>query len=170
MRTSFSVNDMTIHRIVEQEAGFTPILEFLPSLSRDLLDENRSWMEPAALDPAGMAVLWRFSTAPGIICPAGEGDSSGRPGAAWGPVGWAMGLRVLFTCWLGSGACPAPPPARSLFSCAQAKAPTTVPTTSSQTPATDAVLLCEFIFESAPYPSCHAATIAQSKSGGLVAR
>jgi hypothetical protein len=24
MRTSFSVNDMTIHRIVEQESGFTP--------------------------------------------------------------------------------------------------------------------------------------------------
>ena len=58
MRTSFTVNDMTIHRIVEQEAGFTPILEFLPSLSKELLDENRSWMEPAALDPAtGMAVL-----------------------------------------------------------------------------------------------------------------
>src|SRR5262249_60697800 len=57
MRTNFTVNDMTIHRIVEQEAGFTPILEFLPSLSRDLLDENRSWMEPAALDQAGMAVL-----------------------------------------------------------------------------------------------------------------
>ena len=57
MRTSFNVGDMTIHRIVEQEAGFTPILEFLPSLSRERLDENRSWMEPAALDPAGMAVL-----------------------------------------------------------------------------------------------------------------
>src|SRR5438477_8457677 len=58
MRTSFTVSDMTIHRIVEQEAGFTPILEFLPSLSRELLDENRSWMEPAALDPAtDMAVL-----------------------------------------------------------------------------------------------------------------
>ena len=57
MRTSFGVNDMTIHRIVEQEAGFTPILEFLPSLSKELLDENRSWMVPAALDPAGMAVL-----------------------------------------------------------------------------------------------------------------
>src|SRR5271165_4437621 len=57
MRTSFGVADMTIHRIVEQEAGFTPILEFLPSLSQGLLDENRSWMEPAALDPAGMAVL-----------------------------------------------------------------------------------------------------------------
>src|SRR6516164_5697652 len=57
MRTSFGVNDMTIHRIVEQEAGFTPILEFLPSLSKELLDENRSWVVPAALDPAGMAVL-----------------------------------------------------------------------------------------------------------------
>ncbi|HEV7997802.1 MAG TPA: MBL fold metallo-hydrolase [Stellaceae bacterium] len=58
MRTSFTVDDMTIHRIVEQEAGFTPILEFLPSLSRELLDENRAWLEPAALDPAtDMAVL-----------------------------------------------------------------------------------------------------------------
>ena len=57
MRTSFTVSDMTIHRIVEQEAGFTPILEFLPSQSRELLDDNRSWMEPAALAPAGMAVL-----------------------------------------------------------------------------------------------------------------
>jgi glyoxylase-like metal-dependent hydrolase (beta-lactamase superfamily II) len=57
MRTNFTVSDMTVHRIVEQEAGFTPILEFLPSLSQELLDENRSWMVPGALDPAGMAVL-----------------------------------------------------------------------------------------------------------------
>ena len=34
MRTSYSVNDMTIHRIVEQEAGFTPILDFLPTFGR----------------------------------------------------------------------------------------------------------------------------------------
>jgi glyoxylase-like metal-dependent hydrolase (beta-lactamase superfamily II) len=51
MRTSFAVSDMTIHRIVDQETGFTPILEFLPSLSRERLDENRSWLQPAALDP-----------------------------------------------------------------------------------------------------------------------
>ena len=58
MRTSFTVNDMTIHRIVEQEDGFTPIFEFLPSLSQELFEENRSWMEPAALDPkTGMSVL-----------------------------------------------------------------------------------------------------------------
>jgi glyoxylase-like metal-dependent hydrolase (beta-lactamase superfamily II) len=52
MRTSFAVEDMTIHRIVEQEQGFTPVLEFLPTLSPELLAENRSWLEPSALDPA----------------------------------------------------------------------------------------------------------------------
>jgi len=52
MRTSFAVSDLMIHRIVDQEAGFTPIREFLPSLSRELLDENRAWLVPAALDPA----------------------------------------------------------------------------------------------------------------------
>ncbi|MBV9863627.1 MAG: MBL fold metallo-hydrolase [Alphaproteobacteria bacterium] len=51
MRTSFTVNDMTIHRLVEQEQGFTPVLEFLPTLSQEMLDENRAWLEPAALDP-----------------------------------------------------------------------------------------------------------------------
>ena len=35
MPTSFSVNDMTIHRIVEQEYGFTPLFEFLPTLSKE---------------------------------------------------------------------------------------------------------------------------------------
>ena len=33
MRTEYSVDDMTIHRIVEQEQGFTPLLEFLPTLT-----------------------------------------------------------------------------------------------------------------------------------------
>lgn len=34
MRIEFSVNDMTMHRIVEQEQGFTPMLEFLPTVTR----------------------------------------------------------------------------------------------------------------------------------------
>ena len=57
MRTSFAVGDMTIHRIVEQEFGARPALEFLPTLTRDLLQENRSWLHPAALDPADKLVL-----------------------------------------------------------------------------------------------------------------
>ena len=62
MHTSFGIKDMTIHRIVDQEAGFTPILEFLPSLSRELLDENRSWLEPAALDPVGDKAVLCFQS------------------------------------------------------------------------------------------------------------
>ena len=48
MLTSFSVKDMTIHRIVEQEQGFTPLLEFLPTLTQETLDENLSWLAPGA--------------------------------------------------------------------------------------------------------------------------
>src|SRR2546421_12728328 len=50
MRTQFTVGDMTIHRIVEQEHGFTPLFEFLPTLSKERFEENRSWMEQGAYD------------------------------------------------------------------------------------------------------------------------
>src|SRR5438874_13200412 len=50
MRTEFSVGDMTIHRIVEQEQGFTPLFEFLPSLSKERFEENFGWMEQGAYD------------------------------------------------------------------------------------------------------------------------
>ena len=46
MRTEYSVSDMTIHRIVEQEQGFTPMLEFLPTLGKETLEENLSWLAP----------------------------------------------------------------------------------------------------------------------------
>src|SRR2546429_665754 len=58
MRTQFTVGDMTIHRIVEQEHGFTPLFEFLPTLSKERFEENRSWMEQGAYDPkTGNVVL-----------------------------------------------------------------------------------------------------------------
>ena len=50
MRTTYSVNDMTIHRIVEQEQGFTPMLEFLPTLAEETLKENLSWLAPGGFD------------------------------------------------------------------------------------------------------------------------
>ena len=70
MRTSFAVNDMTIHRIVEQEYGFTPLFEFLPTLTKEQYEENRSWMEPDGADPR-----------PAISCCASSPTSSGRPTA-----------------------------------------------------------------------------------------
>jgi glyoxylase-like metal-dependent hydrolase (beta-lactamase superfamily II) len=62
MRTQYRVEDMTIHRIVEQEYGFTPILEFIPNLTSELLDENRSWLEPAGLDPRTNNVVLCFQS------------------------------------------------------------------------------------------------------------
>jgi glyoxylase-like metal-dependent hydrolase (beta-lactamase superfamily II) len=62
MRTQYGVEDMTIYRIVEQEYGFTPIREFLPSLTAALLDENRAWLEPAGLDPSTNHVVLCFQS------------------------------------------------------------------------------------------------------------
>ncbi len=47
MSNTFRVGDMTIHRIIEMEYGFTPALEFLPGLTPEVLAEDRSWMAPS---------------------------------------------------------------------------------------------------------------------------
>ena len=57
MSLTFKAGDMTVHRIIEMECGFTPALEFLPTLTKEQLDENRSWMAPAALDANDNIVL-----------------------------------------------------------------------------------------------------------------
>jgi len=62
MRTQFGVEDLTIHRIVEQEYAFEPIRDFLPSLTAELLDENRAWLAPAALDPRTDHVVLCFQS------------------------------------------------------------------------------------------------------------
>ena len=62
MRTSFSVNDMTIHRIVEQESGFTPLLDFLPTLSKETLAENLAWLAPGGYDAASGNVVLCFQS------------------------------------------------------------------------------------------------------------
>jgi glyoxylase-like metal-dependent hydrolase (beta-lactamase superfamily II) len=51
------IGDITVHRIVEMEYAFMPALEMLPDLTPELLAENRSWMEPAALDKEGWLIL-----------------------------------------------------------------------------------------------------------------
>jgi glyoxylase-like metal-dependent hydrolase (beta-lactamase superfamily II) len=50
MVNTFRVGEMTVHRIVEMEYGFTPALEFLPALKPEVLAENRCWLIPRALD------------------------------------------------------------------------------------------------------------------------
>jgi glyoxylase-like metal-dependent hydrolase (beta-lactamase superfamily II) len=57
MITQFNFGDIMIDRIVEGEYPYARALDFLPTLSPELLSENRSWMQPAALDDRDWLVL-----------------------------------------------------------------------------------------------------------------
>jgi hypothetical protein len=59
---SFRIGDMTIHRIVESEAPFMDAMEFLPGLMPEVLDEHRSWLEPAALERATDKLIFCFQS------------------------------------------------------------------------------------------------------------
>ena len=50
MLTGIEIGSVTIHRIVEQEGTFFDALQFFPTMTRDLLDENRKWLQPRFLD------------------------------------------------------------------------------------------------------------------------
>ena len=62
MTTTFTLGDLTIHRIIEDERPFAPIRSFLPTLSAELLDENRHWLEPQALEPGTDKVVMCFQS------------------------------------------------------------------------------------------------------------
>ena len=56
--TTFRIGDTIVHRIIEMECGFTPALEFLPTLTPEALAESRAWMKhPLALDDQDKLVL-----------------------------------------------------------------------------------------------------------------
>ena len=57
MSMTFKAGNATIHRIIEMECGFTPALEFLPNLTKERLDENRSWLQPSGMDADDNLVL-----------------------------------------------------------------------------------------------------------------
>jgi glyoxylase-like metal-dependent hydrolase (beta-lactamase superfamily II) len=57
MTSMISFGELTIRRIVEQEAPFFDPLTFFPTLTPELLAENRAWLEPAALDPASGKIV-----------------------------------------------------------------------------------------------------------------
>ena len=57
MSTTVTAGDITIHRIVEQEGAFIPIVEFLPDMTPEVLEENRAWLEPSALEPVTANII-----------------------------------------------------------------------------------------------------------------
>ena len=58
MSLKFTAGDLTIQRIIEQETTFVPALEMLPTLTPEVLAENRGWMQAAkALDASDVLIL-----------------------------------------------------------------------------------------------------------------
>jgi glyoxylase-like metal-dependent hydrolase (beta-lactamase superfamily II) len=57
MTTQIKLGDLTIHRIVEQEGPFFDVLKFFPTLTKELLEENRAWLQPRFVDAADQLML-----------------------------------------------------------------------------------------------------------------
>lgn len=51
MATTFQLGDLTIHRVIEEETPLFEPLTFFPTLTPEVLEANREWLQPAALDP-----------------------------------------------------------------------------------------------------------------------
>jgi glyoxylase-like metal-dependent hydrolase (beta-lactamase superfamily II) len=57
MTTPIRLDEIDIHPVVEQQGAFFDILEFFPRLTGEILEENRSWLAPTFMDPAGDRVV-----------------------------------------------------------------------------------------------------------------
>ena len=57
MTTQIELGNIAIHRIVEQEGPFFDALKFFPTLTTELLEENRAWLRPRFLDSADQLML-----------------------------------------------------------------------------------------------------------------
>jgi glyoxylase-like metal-dependent hydrolase (beta-lactamase superfamily II) len=58
MSLKFTNGDLTIHRVIEQETTFLAALDLFPTLTEELLAQNRDWMRKAgAIDADDMLIL-----------------------------------------------------------------------------------------------------------------
>lgn len=51
MTTKIQIGDITIHRVIEQEAPFFDPLTFFPTLKKEVWEENLTWLKPRYVDP-----------------------------------------------------------------------------------------------------------------------
>jgi glyoxylase-like metal-dependent hydrolase (beta-lactamase superfamily II) len=51
------IGNTVIHRIVEQEGPFFPAFQFFPTLTKELYEENRAWLQPAYIDASDRVML-----------------------------------------------------------------------------------------------------------------
>jgi glyoxylase-like metal-dependent hydrolase (beta-lactamase superfamily II) len=57
MTTTIALGDISIHRVVEQQGPIFQALEFFPTLTPELLEESRAWLQPTYLDASGKLIL-----------------------------------------------------------------------------------------------------------------
>ena len=57
MITPLALGEITIHPVVEQQGAFFDALGFFPKLTKELLEENRAWLQPEFVDVQDRLVL-----------------------------------------------------------------------------------------------------------------
>ena len=57
MSAPIEIGSTTIHRIVEQEGPFFEAMQFFPTMTKEILDENRGWLQPRFLGPRDELML-----------------------------------------------------------------------------------------------------------------
>ena len=57
MTKPIALDDITIHPVIEQQGSFFEVLGFFPTLTKELLDDNRSWLQPTFLDPTNNGLV-----------------------------------------------------------------------------------------------------------------
>src|SRR5690349_20377845 len=57
LSAAIEIGNIKIHRIVEQEGPFFEAKSFFPTITKELLDENRGWLQPKFLDPSDRLML-----------------------------------------------------------------------------------------------------------------
>ena len=50
LASPIELGQVTIHRVVEQQMPFFEAVKFFPTLTQEMLEENRSWLQPTYLD------------------------------------------------------------------------------------------------------------------------
>jgi glyoxylase-like metal-dependent hydrolase (beta-lactamase superfamily II) len=57
LSTHFELGNVTVHRIVEQEGPFFDVMFFFPTLTKELYEENRGWLQPRFINAENRLML-----------------------------------------------------------------------------------------------------------------
>jgi glyoxylase-like metal-dependent hydrolase (beta-lactamase superfamily II) len=62
LASPIELGQVTIHRVVEQQMPFFEAVKFFPTLTQEMLEENRSWLQPTFLEPGTDKVIFCFQS------------------------------------------------------------------------------------------------------------